>query len=547
MPTVSHPHLHGRSFGSALLSVSDFNVWLRRSNLHFPVPCLNDGDFFQIETLLVKVELDAGSISDEEAAAVVAADQFLAADAMASLNPRWLVGAEAHRKWRVRITDAVVAGELVMLDFGSKLPLSTSAMEAPLESRDSAQSALEVSRANQHSFGSASLRELLKPCLDLTYENLPSEVQDEVAKQFTPSAWNASSRDGRSNWAQRHDDRRGAECAELAEVMLKHEYWFKLQVQIAGITHRINMLDSAREVVGLRDELVSLQGRWHKPEFAIGSPQQMELEKNRGGAKPTIVEMREAVEFLAQNTGVAWTEAQLLAIAVQCHIDLCAAVPPWTSMYIARHWDGLPSLPYIKPGCSILAAITHKAVEGIWVTGRAYAEWVAEESFDGAGTNLFFTNPVLVGRSDVRLTMAQLLRILKAWEDIQRAPMRAQMPIPTKYEGGPNPAHANVAKSATYGAEEIKQAWILKAPKRYQGYGKPLHDVLKAAHIAGRPRPSARDVLDAFKQLQPPEVIEVMADGMKYYDGDGNSKAADLGAIRKAIDRLAQLIPDSPD
>lgn len=123
MPTVSHPHLHGRPFGSALLSISDFNAWLRRHNLHFPVPSLNDGDFFQIETLLVTVELEAGSISDEEAAAVVSADPFLSTDPMASLNPRWLVGAEAHRKWRVRITDAVIDCELVPLDFGSKLPL----------------------------------------------------------------------------------------------------------------------------------------------------------------------------------------------------------------------------------------------------------------------------------------------------------------------------------------------------------------------------------------------------------------------------------------
>jgi hypothetical protein len=137
MPTQSHPHLHGRPFGSALLSVSDFNAWLRRSNLHCPVASLNDGDFVQIETLLVKVEHDAGSISDEEAAAVVAADQFLAADPMADLNPRWLVGAEAHRKWRVRIAEAVTARELVLLDFGSKLPIAISGNETAPASANS--------------------------------------------------------------------------------------------------------------------------------------------------------------------------------------------------------------------------------------------------------------------------------------------------------------------------------------------------------------------------------------------------------------------------
>ena len=98
---------------------------------------------------------------------------------------------------------------------------------------------------------------------------------------------------------------------------------------------------------------------------------------------------------------------------------------------------------------------------------------------------------------------------------------------------------------AAIAPEPVKAAsdgpvWRLTEPKRYQGYGKPLYDLLKATHIAGQPRPKPRDVLDAWKKNRPPEVTEVMVDGIKYYDANGNTKTADLGAIRAAINRMTQ-------
>ena len=80
--------------------------------------------------------------------------------------------------------------------------------------------------------------------------------------------------------------------------------------------------------------------------------------------------------------------------------------------------------------------------------------------------------------------------------------------------------------------------WSLTKPERYQGYGKPMYDLLKAAHIAVQPRPKARDVLDAWKKNPPPDVTEVMADGIKYLDANGNTKTADLDAIRATINRM---------
>ena len=83
-------------------------------------------------------------------------------------------------------------------------------------------------------------------------------------------------------------------------------------------------------------------------------------------------------------------------------------------------------------------------------------------------------------------------------------------------------------------------AWSPKRPKRFQGYGKPLYDLLKAAHVAGLPKPSARDVLDRWKEKRPFEVTEVTDNGLKYYDAQGSTKPADLEAIRKAIGRMTK-------
>lgn len=99
-----------------------------------------------------------------------------------------------------------------------------------------------------------------------------------------------------------------------------------------------------------------------------------------------------------------------------------------------------------------------------------------------------------------------------------------------------SPAPANEAATPALAAGEN---WTLKRPTRYQGYTKPLHDLLKAALIAGNPTPpKARDVLDAWKKNPPPVVFEVTNEGLKYYDANGGAKTADLDAIRQAINRM---------
>ena len=104
--------------------------------------------------------------------------------------------------------------------------------------------------------------------------------------------------------------------------------------------------------------------------------------------------------------------------------------------------------------------------------------------------------------------------------------------VPKPQATTPSPAPVETA-SASGGMN-----WTLNRPQRFPGYSKPLYDLLKAAHMAGQPSPKARDVLDKWKENPPPDVATVTDNGLKYYDANGNTKPADLEAIRKAIDRM---------
>ena len=95
-----------------------------------------------------------------------------------------------------------------------------------------------------------------------------------------------------------------------------------------------------------------------------------------------------------------------------------------------------------------------------------------------------------------------------------------------------------VAVGALVETDKTGPGWNLKTSiKRAPGYRWPLYLFLKAAHIAGQPCPKPRDVLEAWT-LKPPPDVQAMPDGVKYNDGLGNSKEADLKAIQQAIKNL---------
>lgn len=132
---------------------------------------------------------------------------------------------------------------------------------------------------------------------------------------------------------------------------------------------------------------------------------------------------------------------------------------------------------------------------------------------------------------------------LTVWPDCP--PMAADSPLRHWVPDAPaQPQAATPAPVVAVGAsdgvepEKAGPVWRLKASiQRAPGYRWPLYQVLKAASIAGQPCPKARDVLNIWG-LNPPPDVQVMPDGVKYNDGLGNPKEADLKAIGQAIKNL---------
>ncbi len=70
----------------------------------------------------------------------------------------------------------------------------------------------------------------------------------------------------------------------------------------------------------------------------------------------------------------------------------------------------------------------------------------------------------------------------------------------------------------------------------------PLYRLLKDAHCEGKPRPTARDVLEAWSIDKPAEIHKMLTHGFDCYDANGNTKPAGLGLpkssyIRPCIER----------
>ena len=124
-PILFHPDLVDREFGSHLIAVPKLTEWAAKQGLEVVTqPPIRGFQFVQAEAFLCSIENAARENTPEPmAAAIVQATPHLAHDRAAEVTPRWLVGADAHMQWRRLLERAVEAGELVLLHFGSKLPV----------------------------------------------------------------------------------------------------------------------------------------------------------------------------------------------------------------------------------------------------------------------------------------------------------------------------------------------------------------------------------------------------------------------------------------
>ncbi len=100
-------------------------------------------------------------------------------------------------------------------------------------------------------------------------------------------------------------------------------------------------------------------------------------------------------------------------------------------------------------------------------------------------------------------------------------------------------ADVQTPQSAAQGTGDA--SWRVTQPQRYRGYAIALHRLLLAAHREGKARPTAREVLEAWRSNMPHEIAMVLPNGIDYYDSNGNTKPANLEAIRQAISRMTSV------
>lgn len=125
---------------------------------------------------------------------------------------------------------------------------------------------------------------------------------------------------------------------------------------------------------------------------------------------------------------------------------------------------------------------------------------------------------------------ADAIRAIDEWSERQYPPVAT--PLPAIASKPPAPAIEPAAEQAQ------APIWHLATPDRFPGYRLALYRLLKAAHDAGKPRPTAREVLDAWKLNRPEDVASVWSRGITYRTGTGATKTADTKAIQAAIENL---------
>lgn len=132
MTTLFHAEISDREFSSHLLHVGDLLEWAESKRLHLQTkPDLDGFKFVQVEALLCAIERQTQNMTPEQAAEIVLNHPVLKNDPAVTRRPddvdpttcRWLLGANAHKKWRELLSSAIQSHELTLLDFASKLPI----------------------------------------------------------------------------------------------------------------------------------------------------------------------------------------------------------------------------------------------------------------------------------------------------------------------------------------------------------------------------------------------------------------------------------------
>jgi len=251
----------------------------------------------------------------------------------------------------------------------------------------------------------------------------------------------------------------------------------------------------------------------------------------RGGrlADTDVLTLEEAAAFASKHAGEEITARDFLRAAGRGEITLRAIVH--RAAKVRKHDGGVlfnkgePNENIVPAGA--IPTLPLSACQHLANVGRA--SWRTFDGFDERdGILMRYTKGMLTDDEPDFETVPEDCRVLGY--DVHALADEYTDPEATQAEPQAAPVVADSASTAP--------DWTVSKPQRYNGYTAPLHRLLAAAHRDGNPCPTARDVVEAWRNNAPAEIAKVLPDGFDYYDAKGNTKTADLEAIRKAIGRM---------
>lgn len=150
-----HSELAEREHGTDLLSVPELIQWAEGLGGQLRTePDFRGFACVQIEALLCAIGAPFDALTLDEARTLVAANPELATHRAADVAPKWLLSADAQRQWRKTIDDAIEAGDLIPLDFQSRLPKRPAKRESEPETAEIPRSMLADPEQLIQAFGS---------------------------------------------------------------------------------------------------------------------------------------------------------------------------------------------------------------------------------------------------------------------------------------------------------------------------------------------------------------------------------------------------------
>jgi hypothetical protein len=319
------------------------------------------------------------------------------------------------------------------------------------------------------------------PHFEASFQELLGEFQDLVMQYYTPAQWDDFRPPSRLKMMSWLINAREVERSAIEEIKERYAYWFTLQDEILETERKITILQSTPQNEVFADfsgspkanlvaQLVAAQERWRHPD-TLSAQQQLATEQSTDAQTPAMLNIAMALQFLGENTGVTWSDAQLLSLISNAEISMYARVAPWAPICEQELLDiGIRERPFMRPWRNYFVKLSTWQIQEVWVNGetslppRTYLEQLP----DGNTESLFLGATVIVSRDDIRMTKEIALKTLQKWES-SRQPIAPGLAPPYSAVAAispTNPVQVSAHKLRTNSLDAVIEKAIQQSPTR---------------------------------------------------------------------------------